>query len=301
MTSAARFVERHELSFMSADGRLELYASDVGPRDAPLTVLCMAGLTRNSLDFAALARHLPRYRMISVDQRGRGRSQWDPEPANYTPLVQAGDMFVLLDKLGFNQQSGGPVLLGTSNGGLMAMIMGATQPARFRGIILNDVGPVIPIAGLKRIRDAFSALSPVTSWSEAAEQARLVNKVAFPDYTRPDWDAFARCTYLEDPSGTPVAAYDPAIIQLLNNLDFTVELPNLWSLWPALGKIPLLAIRGELSDLLSADLLDAMVARHSRAEALVIPNRGHAPTLTEPMAVFRIEQFLQRLEAAERI
>ena len=283
--------------FDSADGRLRLHARDFGPRDAPLTLLCMGGLTRNGMDFSALASLLSRYRVIAVDQRGRGHSEWDPNPANYTPLVQSKDMFGLLDQLHLPQQNSSRlVLLGTSNGGLMAVIMGATQPERFSGIILNDVGPEVPIAGLRRIRDSLTGLTPPKSWSEATEQAKQVNEVAFPGNTTAAWETFARCTYIEDAGGTPVAAYDPAILQSLSNLDFTVELPGLWSLWPALSSIPMLAIRGELSDILPAALLKAMAARHPQTEVVTVPGRGHAPTLTEPAAFSAIQRFLERLE-----
>ncbi len=137
----------NEFTFRSADGRLQLFGRDYGPEVPPLTILCMGGLTRNSLDFSDLAKRLPDYRVIAVDQRGRGRSDWDPDPAHYTPLVQAGDMFALLDEWSVRRVA----LIGTSNGGLMALLMGSMQPERVIGMVLNDVGPELPAAALKRI------------------------------------------------------------------------------------------------------------------------------------------------------
>ncbi len=286
--------EVKELDFMSADGRLRLYGRDQGPADGPLTLLCMGGLTRNSLDFHDLATHLSRYRVIAADQRGRGRSQWDPDTANYTPAVQAGDMFALLDKLDIQRV----VLVGTSNGGLMAMMMGAMQPKRIAGIILNDVGPELPMCALKRIGISLTKLPPVMSWAEAASQAKRINEIALPTYTDADWELFARRTYLESAEGVPVAAYDPVLIETLNSLDFTKELPDLWPLWPALAEIPILAIRGEVSDLLTRELLAAMVERHPKTQAVEIPQRGHVPMLDEPEALAAIDSFLQALEPA---
>ena len=281
-----------ELSFLSADRRLRLHGFDHGPKNGPLTILCMGGLTRNSLDFTDLAKHLSGYRVLAVDQRGRGRSEWDPNPANYTPAAQAGDMFALLDKLEIARV----VLVGTSNGGLMSMIMGATQPSRVAGIILNDIGPEIPIAALKRISLSLAGLPPVKSWDEAADQARQVYEVALPNYTPGDWEDFAHRTYRKGENGTPVVAYDPALAQTLHDLDFTKELPDLWSLWPAIEGIPILAIRGAVSDILTKELLSAMVARHPRTQAVEVPDRGHVPMLDEPVAQAAIDAFLHGLE-----
>ncbi len=281
-----------DFKFRSADGRLELYGREQGSPDAVLTVFCMGGLTRNSLDFTELAKHLSRYRVISVDQRGRGRSDWDPEPANYTPLIQAGDMFALLDELAIERVA----LIGTSNGGLMAMLMGAMQPERVAGMILNDIGPELPTAGLKRIGISLTGLGPAQTWSDAARLAKQVNGIAIPNYAEADWDAFARRTYLEDASGIPVAAYDPALIRGLNELDLDHPLPDLWPLWPSLAEIPILAIRGATSDILTKEILEAMAARHPQTQTVEVPQRGHAPMLDEPVALAAIESFLSRLE-----
>ena len=254
----------------------------------------MGGLTRNLLDFSDLANHLSQYRVLSVDQRGRGKSNWDPDLANYTPTVQAGDMLALLDQLKIKRV----VLIGTSNGGLMALLMGAIQAARVAGIILNDIGPEIPISALKRISISLTGLKPVKSWNEAAKQAKQINEIALPNYTEADWDAFARRTYFEDATGVPVPAYDPALIQVLNRLDFTTALPDMWPIWPAIAAIPILAIRGAISDVVTRELLDAMVARHPRTQAVEVPDRGHVPMLDEPVALKAIDAFLSGLEVA---
>jgi pimeloyl-ACP methyl ester carboxylesterase len=283
---------RTPIHYRSADGTLELYAEDRGNSDARLSVLCMHGLTRNSKDFGALVDHLSaRYRVVSVDQRGRGRSQWDANVSNYQPAVYAQDMFKLLDHLGIDRA----VLVGTSMGGLIAMTMAAMQPRRLRGIVLNDIGPEVPTQGLKRLRDSLVAPTQISSWSDAARQAQRVNGLAFPDYGAEDWLAFAERTYTEDESGRPVAAYDRAILNGLINADLSVVPANLWSLWAQLGSIPLLAIRGGLSDILSAEILQRMAASHPRMTALTLANRGHAPMLDEPAAVAAIDTFLDGL------
>lgn len=285
---------RTPIEYRSADGGLRLYAEECGPTNAPLTVLCLHGLTRNGRDFGALVDHLSaNYRVITADQRGRGKSQWDPNPDNYRIPVYAKDVTALLDHLAISKVA----LIGTSMGGLISMVLGASQPARVHGIVLNDIGPEVMPTGLKRLRESLSTPVNVSTWAEAAQQAKRVNGNAFPDYGEADWVAFARRTYSEDPSGRPVPAYDRAILAGLNQpSDPAAVTPTMWPLWTQLAAIPMLAIRGGLSDLLSAATLDHMAARHPNLITLTLPDRGHAPMLDEPPAVAAIDRFLTSLQ-----
>jgi len=285
-----------DLSFASSSGNLRLHAQLQGPEHAPLTVLCLHGLTRNSADFGSLAVHLSaRYRVLTADQRGRGKSERDPHTSNYHPGTYASDMLALLDYLAIDRVA----VIGTSMGGIMAMIMGASQPARLRGIVLNDIGPQVPVAGLQRLRSSLNGTTPVTSWNEASLQARRANEMAFPDYGDADWDAFARRIYVEAPTGCPVAAFDPAILAALSAADPSAVAPDLWPQWQRLKSIPILAIRGALSDILSAEILASMAAQHPNLRAIAVANRGHAPMLDEPVAVAAIDEFLQSLETIQ--
>jgi pimeloyl-ACP methyl ester carboxylesterase len=284
---------RMDLSFTSAGGNLRLHAQVQGPENAPLTVLCLHGLTRNVADFGFIAEHLSaRYRVIAADQRGRGKSQWDPQIANYRPTTYVADMFALLDHLAIERL----VVIGTSMGGIMAMIMGAMQPRRLQGIVLNDIGPEISAAALQRLRHSLNDRMPVSTWAEASVQARRLNGMAFPDYRDADWDAFARRTYVQDPAGRPVPAFDPAILHGLNETAPSAVPPDLWLQWRQLAPIPMRAIRGALSDIITAETLEAMAARHPNLRTVTLANRGHAPMLDEPAAVAAIEEFLRCLE-----
>jgi pimeloyl-ACP methyl ester carboxylesterase len=281
------------IEFPSADGTLNLHADVSGADDAPLTVLCLHGLTRNGADFGTLVEHLaPRYRVITADQRGRGKSQWDPVAANYQPAVYVRDMFQLLDRL----ESARTVLIGTSMGGIMSMIMAATQPQRICGMVLNDIGPEVPNSGLKRLRDSLNTPAQIHTWQDAARDAKRRNGLAFPDYGDSDWDAFARRTFASDPSGRPIAVYDKAILSGLNEADLSAVPANLWPLWTQLNGTPTLAIRGELSDILSAETFAQMAATHPKLTAVTVPDRGHAPMLDEPTAVSAIDLFLNNLK-----
>lgn len=281
-----------EVLFPSADGRLELYARDYA--GAGPSLLMMHGLTRNSADFEALAEHFAgRYRVIVPDQRGRGRSQRDDDPANYTPMAYCGDMLGLIVRL----QLARPVLIGTSMGGLMAMMMAALSPAAYRGIVLNDVGPVVDLAGLARIATYVGAAPPVADWAGAAAYCKVTNGMAFPHYGDADWARFARRLFRAGADGVPRLDYDPAIAAGLAGVDPSAVPPDLWPMWDALAPLPILAIRGEHSDILNAATLAAMGARHAGMQAATIPGIGHAPMLDEPVAVAAIEQFLDAIDA----
>lgn len=276
-----------DVFFPSADGRLELYARDYAGRGPCL--LMMHGLTRNSADFAELAgRFAGRYRVVVPDQRGRGRSQYDPEPANYNPVTYCADMLALIARLGL----GRPVLIGTSMGGLMAMVMGSMNPATCRGIVLNDVGPVVDPAGLARIAGYVGGAPGITDWTGAAAFCKATNGSAFPHYGDADWMKFAHRLFREDADGVPRLAYDPAIASGLAGSDPSAVPADLWPMWSTLAALPILAIRGGHSDILSAETLAEMGKRHPGMRAVVVSGVGHAPMLDEPEAIDAIERFV---------
>jgi pimeloyl-ACP methyl ester carboxylesterase len=280
--------------YQSDDG-LRLYARDYRCRDQsiaePQTILCMHGLTRNSADFAGLASYLSQhYRVLSVDNRGRGRSDYDSTIANYTPVTYVQDMFKLLDELGVEQV----ILCGTSMGGLMSFIMGAMQPDRIRGMIINDIGPEVDQAGLDRIKGYVGKVKAVSTWSEAIAQAKEINGIAFPDFSDEEWEDFARGIY-RDEEGVPVLAYDPAISQPMSDDESGAVPPDLWPLFEEIVAIPMLVIRGETSDILAPSCVTSMREKKPDLQFAEIPHRGHAPTLNEPASRLTIDSFLQGL------
>lgn len=277
--------------YSSACGRLELFARLYESAGAGGTLMLMHGLTRNSADFEPLIKHLaPHYRLIVPDQRGRGLSDYDSDPANYRPDVYAADMFALLDGLGIARAG----LVGTSMGGLIAMVMAATRPDRVVGIVLNDVGPQIEAAGLARIQGYVGPMQDAESWDEAAARCAAVNAVALPDFGPQDWLTFARRTCRQTPEGTIRFAYDPAIATSTQGAQPATLPPDLWPLWDALAAMPVLVLRGGHSDLLAAATVSEMGRRHSGPFTSVeVPDRGHAPILDEPAALVALEAFLQ--------
>lgn len=283
----------HERSIRTLDG-LHLYCRDHAGSAQRLPVLCLHGLTRNCQDFAALATRLaPARRVITFDQRGRGRSDHDPNWLNYNFATYIADTGQLLERLELPRV----VAIGTSMGGLIAMLMAAANPRAFAGLVLNDVGPEVDPEGLERIRSYVGRQPAVRDWGEAVEQVRSLYGAAFPDYCDAQWLAFARNTFLQDERGAPTVAADPRIGDALR-LAFQPPgaAPAMWLAFAAIRSIPMLVIRGERSDLLTARTLERMRREHPRLTALTVPNRGHAPQLDEEACVGAISRFLETLD-----
>lgn len=274
--------------YRSACGQLDL-AARLYAGEGPVLLL-MHGLTRNAADFEPLAAHLAgTYRLIVPDQRGRGLSDWDPDPVRYRPDVYAADMLALLDGLGLAEAG----VIGTSMGGLIAMVMAAVRPGAVRCLVLNDVGPVIEPAGLARIQGYVGPSAPFADWTEAAARCRANNAEAFPDFGDDDWLAFARRTCIEQADGRVAFAYDPQIAAGVGGSDPATVPPDLWPLWGLLDATPVLVVRGARSDLLARETVAEMGRRHSGVFVQTeVPRVGHAPILDEPAALGPIRQFL---------
>jgi pimeloyl-ACP methyl ester carboxylesterase len=272
----------------STDG-LRLYYCDY-PAGQPgwLPVLCLPGLTRNSRDFVALARHLSRrHEVLAADLRGRGRSARDPDPTRYQLTTYVQDAWTLLDSRGIERV----LIVGTSLGALLAMVM-ATRPERVAGVVLNDAGPELDLVGLLRIGGYAGKLPPVTSWAEAAAQARLIHQAALPDLTEAQWLDYARRNYRENASGVPVPDLDPQIAAAFKTPP-TGPL-QMWPLYATIKAVPMLVLRGALSDLLSAATVERMAREKPDLEQVTVPNRGHTPMLDEPECLQAIDAFLTR-------
>jgi pimeloyl-ACP methyl ester carboxylesterase len=279
--------------FDSSDG-LRLYcrihAADSAAIGADaLPVLCLPGLTRNGRDFEALAVHLrPRRQVLCADLRGRGRSAWDPDPSRYHLSVYVQDAWALLDSCAIRQV----LVVGTSLGALMGMAMGADKPDRIAGVVLNDAGPEIDPVGLRRIAAYVGKLPAVTSWAEAVAQTQSVYGAALPDLDDAGWLAYARRGYREDASGVPVPDCDPAIGTAFRTASTAPA--DLWPVYARIREVPLLVIRGALSDLLSAATVARMAREKSDLQQVTVANRGHTPLLDEPESLAAIDAFVAR-------
>lgn len=279
-------------TWTSSDG-LILFARDragsAGP--ARLPIIAIHGLTRNSADFETIAPEIAATgrRVLSVDVRGRGRSDFAPDPMTYQPLTYAQDMLALIDQAGI----GRAVFLGTSMGGLITMALAAMKSDVIAAAIVNDVGPEVDPTGLTRIAAYAGQAAPVTDWAEAAAYMKGLNAVALPHYSDADWAAFARRTFREGPKGQPVLNYDPDIMVPIRAAGASALVPDLWPIWSALASArPTLLIHGAISDLLNDDIAGRMKAAAPNLVYVKVPDVGHAPMLDEPVARSAILDFL---------
>lgn len=278
--------------FESADG-LRLYARDSGP-SGPLTpLLCLSGLTRNSKDFEPLfARLSPRRRIVAPDYRGRGRSQYAADGSAYRPDVELDDAMRLLDRLGLARVG----IIGTSRGGLVAMLMGCKHRDRLAGVLFNDIGPELEIAGLIRIRDYLGGPVELESWDDAIAALKRTS-AGFETLNDAQWLRLARAVF-RDEDGRPAMDYDPHLGDGLPSAQEIAEgkVPALWDLFEGLAGLPLTVLRGANSDLLSTRVVEEMAMRHPGLDAVTVDNRGHVPFLDEPEAEAAIDRWLTRID-----
>lgn len=276
-------------SFVVRDG-LKLHYRDYPGDAGKPAILCLHGLTRNSRDFADLAeRYSPRFRVIALDFRGRGQSDYDPIPSRYLPITYAGDVIELLDQL----QLPKAIFVGTSLGGLVTMIIGATAPQRIAASVLNDVGPDVAPGGIDRILTYVGKDVRFKSWDEAADRIASNYGASFERFTHEDWVKMAKRNCREE-EGEIRFDYDMAIAEPFKTAGPTPQV-DLWPLFQALGSKPLLVIRGEKSDLLTAEATEKMKQVVPGVKIATVAGVGHAPELSEPEAVAAIDQFLASL------
>ena len=277
-------------TWTSADG-LTLYARDHAPASgrAKLPVSCIHGLTRNSRDFEVVAPRIAAQgrRVLSLDVRGRGCSDRDPNPFNYHVGIYAADVAALLEQLGISRA----IFIGTSMGGLITMTLAALRPDLVGGAVLNDIGPEVGAAGIARIASYVGGAPSVSNWAEATAYVRAINVGALPGLTEADWERFARRMFRDD-HGTFSLDYDPAISQAFKTAP--AETPDLWPLFSALAADrPLLLVRGGISDLIDPAIAERMKAAAPHMAYAEVPGVGHAPMLTEPEAWAAIENLLR--------
>lgn len=299
MTTAPQRFE--EIYFTQRNG-LKLYARHYRARHTSpesagrrlLPVFCLAGLTRNSRDFHEIALDLSegsRARdVFTLDSRGRGLSEYDADWRNYTVPAEMQDALDFMMARGLE----GAAILGTSRGGLIAMVMAAAQPSFLGPVILNDIGPVIERDGLSRIASYVGRTPLPRDWKEAAAMVRDMNANAFTAVAEAEWEPIARQLF-NDKNGRPAPGYDSKLGQAFSSIDGAI--PPLWAQFDALMRTPVMVIRGLNSDLLSAATINAMRQRHPDLTELAIAGQGHAPWLRDKASIDEVRLFLDRTDS----
>ena len=277
-------------NWQSADG-LTLAARDYpGRADLP-AIVCLAGLTRNSRDYEPLAARLAgEWRVVAPDFRGRGRSEHARDPMTYLPPTYAADTLAMLDALGIGRF----VAVGTSLGGIVTMLLAPEVGGRLAGAVLNDVGPEIDPAGLGRIRGYVGKAQTYPTWLHAARALAEGQGHAYPDFALDDWLAMAKRLFRLNSAGRIVLDYDLKIAEPFRVAGNETG-GDLWPVFASLADVPLLVVRGALSDVLSEATVARMLVAARAAEAVTVPDTGHAPTLAEPAAAAAIDRLLARV------
>ena len=274
----------------SNDG-LRLHYRDYPGREDRPPLVCFPGLTRNARDYEGLAQRLAgAWRVILVEFRGRGESAYAKDPMTYVPLVYLQDVEALIGELKLDNF----VAVGTSLGGIVTMLLAATDRERLAGAVLNDVGPEIDPGGLARIRNYVGKAVQHPTWMHAARALAESQGDVYPGYDIEAWLAMAKRLFRLNSSGRIVLDYDMKIAEPFR-VPGNEAGPDMWPTLDGLKGKPLLVVRGERSDILRAPVAEKMLERVAGAELVTVPGVGHAPTLEEPEAAKAIDKLLAKV------
>lgn len=258
------------------------------PKQRP-ALLCLPGLTRNGSDFVHLAEQLgTEWRIVAVDLRGRGESGWARDSLSYVSLTYLRDLSLLIDAAGLQRF----VVLGSSLGGLLALRLTTAHRAAMAGAILNDIGPVIEPDGMARLRANVGRGGNWPTWVHAARDLAVRNAAIYPDWGLNDWLAFAKRLCRISPQGRIIFDYDPRIAEPFR-LPHGDAGADYWAAYDSLAGVPVLSIRAERSDVLSAATQAEMARRLPGLTCLTVPRVGHPPSLTEPAVMAALGGFLE--------
>jgi pimeloyl-ACP methyl ester carboxylesterase len=281
--------------FVSAPDGLRLHVREYGPRlTSTRAVVCLPGLTRTVADFEILAAHLAKAgsrRIIALDSRGRGQSEYDRNPENYNLLVELGDLISVLTALAV----GPAVFIGSSRGGLLTMQLGVAHPTAIAGVVLHDIGPVIEPKGLARLRSYVGRMPQPRSFDEGGAILRQLFHSQFPNLSSEQWLAAAQRAW-QTSNGGLTPTYDVRLSRTLATIDIERPLPPLWNEFDALKRLPMLVIHGAKSDILSEATVASMAARHPGMEIIEIADQGHVPLLEGDELMHRIGDFIAKCD-----
>ena len=293
----------------SVDG-LNLHAREYGQANDKLPIVCLAGLTRNSIDFHALALYFAKLdrRIISLDSRGRGKSDYDPDWQHYNLAVELNDALTMMASLNVTKA----VFVGTSRGGMMTMLLASVKPDMIAGAVLNDIGPVLEVEGLRRIQGYVGQMVVPASYDEAIKILKFISNGQFSGLSEDEWQYFVRTTWAEENIELSMSAterpssreeskklkvrYDLSIAKSIQTIDLTKPVPDMWAQFEALKHVPVLSLRGENSDLFSVATQQQMTRRHPACATYTVSGQAHAPLLADEPSLARIAEFVEKVD-----
>lgn len=273
------------MNYFKTTDKCKIAYTDIG-KGTPL--LCLSGLTRNSTDFDYILPYLTNMRVIRMDYRGRGKSNFDPNFKNYSIAREAQDVIELLDHLNIEKTA----ILGTSRGGIIAMSLGKNAKNRLIGVILNDIGPVLEAEGLNQIMDSLGRRPKFQTYKEAAKELPKIMQ-GFNNISSQRWENEAIIRWQEQPDGLHLR-YDPKLRDAIE-AGKHIGLPDIWTYFDALNGLPIALTRGENSNLLSLKTAKEMHRRRPDMIYKEVKDRGHIPFLDETECLDVIQQFLDKI------
>lgn len=311
-------------SALDPHGFHEVAYTEWGDEEASRIVLCVHGLTRNSRDFDALAAALSlHFRVACMDVVGRGRSDWLEHGEDYGFSLYQSDAAALIARLTavrrlvspargwrrfFGQQDASYLDLrqvdwvGTSMGGLIGMLLAAREGSPIRRLVLNDVGPMVPWSALRRLKGAHGNGPSHFENLAVAEHYLREACASFGPISDEQWREVTRHSVSELESGGFRLGWDPAIIEAMqgrgdDDTKFTADFFGiaLWSIWNQV-RCPVLVLRGEDSDLLTADTVRRMQESGPPLQVVEFPGVGHAPWLMSEEQITVVRDFLLAAE-----
>jgi pimeloyl-ACP methyl ester carboxylesterase len=277
---------------LSHDGLRLHYLDFPGESDAGAPVVCLPGLARSADDFGRLAEALAceGRRVLALDYRGRGESQWDADWSHYTLDVEQGDILLQLADAGVESA----VFVGTSRGGLHTMRLAQSQPGLVRAAVLNDIGPSINLAGLLAIKRYVGKLPPLASMADAIGLMRLTAGATFSAVSAQEWEIYAQHTFVMK-DGRIALRYDPALAHTLDEATPDMAPYDFWEAFGVLAQGPVLTLRGENSDLLTPEILAKMARSAPTMKQYIVAGQGHAPLLLDAPTIRRVAEFIRRV------
>ncbi len=285
-----------ESLFVTAPDGLALHVRAYGAADSRLPIVCLPGLSRTEADFEALGNRFasdagsPR-RVYALDYRGRGLSGYDPDWRNYDPRVELADVLAVTTALGIERA----IFVGTSRGGILTMLLAVARPSLIAGAVLNDIGPVVEMQGLLRIKSYIGKTPRPNNYADGVTVLRRLFSAQFPKLSDAQWLAWAHRSWKDD-GGLLTARYDPKLANTLETVTPDTLPPPLWAQFEALPSVPVMVIRGLLSDLLSSETVTAMRARRENLEVVEVPDQGHAPLLDDETTLIKIGELVRRCD-----